>query len=218
MATAIKICGLSSDRALKAAVDSGADYVGLVHFAKSPRHVTLPSALRLAQSLPESTRAVLLVVNPDRDLLCKIRDDFGHIIVQLHGYESPEDISLWRHETHIEFWKALPAMTTRSLTKAEPYIGCVSRILFDTPPPKGADLPGGNGAIGNWPVFKGFTPDYDWGLAGGLSPDNVVDAITATGAPLVDVSSGVEDEPGVKNVDKITAFCQAVRGYSSVSH
>lgn len=218
MPTAIKICGLSNDRTLKTAVDCGADYVGLVHFPKSPRHVTLPSALRLAQSVPESTRVVLLVVNPDRDLLCKIRDDFGHIIVQLHGHESPEDISLWRDETHIEFWKALPAMTARSLDKAAPYTGCVSRILFDTPPPKGADLPGGNGAIGNWPVFEGFTPEYDWGLAGGLSPDNVVDAIKATGAPLVDVSSGVEDDAGVKNVDKISAFCQAVKSYGGISH
>lgn len=217
MPTAIKICGLSNDRSLQAAVQAGANYVGLVHFPKSPRHLSLPRALRLAQSIPDNVRAVILVVNPDLALLQQIRDDFGQIIVQLHGHESPEDIAAWQAETHLEFWKALPAITPRSLTKAAPYAAANSahaaRILFDTPPPKGAQLPGGNGAIGNWPVFAGFAPDYDWGLAGGLTPANVASAIEATKAPLVDVSSGVEDEPGVKNVDKIAAFCQAVRAF-----
>lgn len=209
--SAIKICGLSTDRTLQAAVDAGADYVGLVHFPKSPRHLSLPRALRLAQSLPDSVHAVILLVNPDLALLQQVRDDFGQIIVQLHGHETAEDIASWRAATHLEFWKALPAITPRSLSKAEPYLQCASHILFDTPPPANAELPGGNGAIGNWPIFADFAPDYDWGLAGGLTPDNVADAIQTTHAPLVDVSSGVEDEPGVKNVDKIAAFCQAVK-------
>ncbi len=215
--SAIKICGLSTDRTLQAAVDAGADYVGLVHFPKSPRHLSLPRALRLAQSLPDSVRAVILLVNPDLEILRQIRDDFGQIIVQLHGHETAEDITTWHEETHLEFWKALPAITPRSLNKAAPFVPCVSRILFDTPPPANSALPGGNGAIGNWPIFADFAPDYAWGLAGGLTPGNVVDAINATNAPLVDVSSGVEDEPGVKNVDKIAAFCQAVKTMNKVS-
>jgi len=197
------------------AVDSRADYIGLVHFPKSPRHLALPRALRLAQSLPETIRTVLLLVNPDSDLLHSIADDFGHIIIQLHGHETPADIARWKTETHLEFWKALPAMTPRSLLKAEPYARHASRILFDTPPPKNTALPGGNGAVGNWSIFDEFAPDYDWGLAGGLNPDNVADAISTTATPLVDVSTGVEDAPGVKDVDKITAFCQAVHAYDA---
>ncbi len=206
--TDIKICGLSSSETIDAAVEAGASHIGLVHFEKSPRHVTLDRAAALRRHAGARIKTVLLLVNADPKMtalaIAAVRPD----IIQFHGSETPEWTDIIRKKVGLEVWKAVGLKDTQTLERIQRYEGKVDRILFDAPAQK---LPGGNGDAADWSLLAGFTPIYDWGLAGGLSPDNVADAIRQTGAPLVDVSSGVESAPGVKDVDKIHAFCQAVR-------
>jgi phosphoribosylanthranilate isomerase len=204
----VKICGLSTPETLAAAVQAGADYVGLVHFEKSPRHLSLPEAARLRGLVPPHVKTVLLVVNlPDAGLaeaLREVRPD----VVQFHGAETPEALARFRAATGIEAWRALGVRDAASLADAARFHGAVDRLLFDAP---ASGLPGGNGTRFDWDLLKAYRAPTPWGLAGGLTPTNVAEAIRLTGAPLVDTSSGVERSPGIKDVDKITAFCKAAR-------
>ena len=206
--TLIKICGLSTPETIAAAVGSGASHVGLVHFAKSPRHLELPEAARLRALVPAHVKAVLLVVNPARDVLADavrlVRPD----VVQFHGSETPDALARFRADTGIEAWRAMAVKDAASLADVAAFRGAADRVLLDAP---ASSLPGGNGAAFDWSLLAGWNAPLAWGLAGGLTPANVADAIRLTNAPLVDTSSGVERSPGIKDVDKIAAFCKAAR-------
>ncbi|MXO73885.1 phosphoribosylanthranilate isomerase [Altererythrobacter aerius] len=206
--TLVKVCGLSTPETVDAAVDAGADYIGLVHFAPSPRHVTLDQAARLRARVPMTTKVVLLLVNEQPVPTAQAVDAVKPDVVQFHGGETPEWLALLKGAMPQEVWKAYGVRDAGSLESALKFRGAVDRVLYDSA--KGA-LPGGNGLAIDWSLLAAHRHELAWGLAGGLTPDNVADAIRQTGAPLVDASSGLESAPGVKDVDRIRAFVQAAR-------
>lgn len=208
MASLVKICGISTPETLSAAVRAGADYAGLVHFEKSPRHLSLTDAARLRALVPPTVKVVLLVVNPVSALLAEALREVRPDVVQFHGSETPEALARFRAETGVAAWRALGVRDADSLADAARFQGAADRLLFDAP---ASGLPGGNGTRFDWDLLKAYRAPTPWGLAGGLTPSNVAGAIRLTGAPLVDTSSGVESAPGVKDVDKIAAFCKAAR-------
>ena len=210
MTTKIKICGLSTKATIDAAIENGADYFGLVHFEKSPRHVSLERAVELRKHAGSQIKTVLLLVNADPKLTGKAIGDVQPDVIQFHGSETPEWLKLIADNSGLEIWKALGVKDKPTLAKSTRYVGAADRLLFDAP---AKALPGGTGTSFDWSLMVEHDHEIEWGLAGGLDPDNVQDALTATKAPLVDVSSGVESAPGVKDVDRIAAFCQAVRDY-----
>ena len=210
MKTQIKICGLSNEASIDAAIAHGASHVGLVHFEKSPRHVSLDRAKQLRAYAGNRIKTVLLLVNADPKLTGKAITQVNPDILQFHGSETPEWIKLVRDKTGLEIWKAVGVRDHAGLSKTGRYVGAVDRLLFDAP---AKALPGGTGTSFDWSLLAGHEHQVDWGLAGGLDPENVTDALTATHPPLVDVSSGVESALGVKQVDRIAAFCQAVREF-----
>ena len=152
----------------------------------------------------------MLLVNADPKLTGKAIAEVQPDILQFHGSETPEWVKLVRGKSGLEIWKAVGVRDSAGLAKTGRYVGAVDRLLFDAP---AKALPGGTGTSFDWSLLADHDHQIDWGLAGGLDPDNVTDALTATDAPLVDVSSGVESAPGVKQVDRIAAFCQAVREF-----
>ncbi|WP_299193069.1 phosphoribosylanthranilate isomerase [uncultured Erythrobacter sp.] len=206
----IKICGLSTLETISAAAEAGASHVGLVHFAKSPRHVSLEQAAMLRAGVPEGVKAVLLLVNASAEETARAVDSVRPDVIQFHGRETPEWVGKVRDATGLEVWKALGVRDAGTLERSKQYAGHVDRLLFDAPPPStDAALPGGNGIGFDWSLLKGHSHSADWGLAGGLNPDNVAEAIRATGAPLVDASSGLESAPGIKDEKLIADFCAA---------
>ncbi len=206
--TLIKICGISTPDTLAAAVQAGASHVGFVHFAKSPRHMALADAAVLRRQVPGHVKAVLLMVNPDAALLAEAIRSIAPDVVQFHGQESPDSLARFRSDTGIEAWRAMAVRDAESLAAVAAFRGAADRVLLDAP---ASALPGGNGTRFDWSLLAGWDAPLAWGLAGGLTPDNVAEAIRLTGAPLVDTSSGVERSPGIKDVDKIAAFCKAAR-------
>ena len=208
MKTEIKICGLSTEAAIDAAIENGADYVGLVHFEKSPRHVSLERAAALRTYAAQRIKTVLLLVNADPKATGKAISMVKPDVVQFHGSETPEWLKLVKEKTGLEIWKALGVKKLEVAKRSERYIGAADRLLFDAPAGK---QHGGTGTTFNWSLLAQHDHKMPWGLAGGLDTENVTDAIQQTSAPLIDVSSGVESAPGIKQVDKIAAFCQAVR-------
>ncbi|HWK40936.1 MAG TPA: phosphoribosylanthranilate isomerase [Croceibacterium sp.] len=206
--TEIKICGLSTPEAVDAAVTARVTHIGLVHYEPSPRHVTLDQAGALRARVPQGIKVVLLLVNqqpqPTAQAIQAVRPD----VVQFHGAETPEWLALLKQNTPLEIWKAVGVRDAQSLEKVQRFKGAVDKLLYDAPANK---LPGGNGLALDWSLLANFRHEIPWGLAGGLTPENVGDAIRQTGAPLVDTSSGVESAPGVKDVERIAAFCRAAR-------
>jgi phosphoribosylanthranilate isomerase len=206
MSPLVKICGLSTPETLDAAIRLGATHVGLVHYEPSPRHVDLKTAAELRQRAEGKVKVALLLVNASQQLtgeaLSKVRPD----IVQFHGNETPEWLAAVKRLVPAEVWKAVGLADAGTLERVRKYDGAADRILFDAP---AAALPGGTGARFDWSLLRNHRHSIDWGVAGGLTPANVGQAIAETGAPLVDVSSGVESAPGVKDVDKIAAFLKA---------
>ena len=204
----IKICGLSTPEAVDAAVAARATHIGLVHYPASPRHVSLEQGAALRARVPQGTKVVLLLVNEQPQPTARAIEAVRPDVVQFHGTETPEWLALLRQHTPLEIWKAIGVQDSASLERAQRYKGAVHRILYDAPAKK---LPGGQGLAFDWSLLAGFRHAMPWGLAGGLTPDTVAAAIRQTGAGLVDASSGVESAPGVKDVDKIAAFCQVAR-------
>jgi phosphoribosylanthranilate isomerase len=207
----VKICGLTTAATLNAAIAGGASHIGLVFFGKSPRNVTTDRASALVQIVPAAVRVVALVVDPTEDLLAQILSSVRVDVLQLHGHEPPERVAAIRQRHGRETWKALPVRTAADRDAAARYAGAADMILYDAKPPEGSVLPGGNGLRFDWELLRGHRHPLPWGLSGGLDADNVANAIRITGAPLVDVSSGVESVPGVKDVDKIAAFLKATQ-------
>jgi len=202
----VKICGLSTPETIAAALHAGASHVGLVHFPKSPRHVSIAKAAMLRRDLPDTAKVVLLVVDPEPHALIEAIRMVGPQVVQFHGKEAPDVLARTRAETGIEVWKALGVKDAAALEGAARYKGAADRVLLDAP---AEALPGGNGTSFDWSLLAGWQAPLPWGLAGGLTPANVGEAIRLTGTTLVDTSSGVERSPGIKDVDKIAAFCKA---------
>jgi len=205
----IKICGLSTPETLDAAIAAGATHVGLVHYEPSPRHVTLEQAMRLRVRVPREVKVVLLLVNEQPEPTMRAVNAVRPDVVQFHGSESAEWLGVLKQAGAKEIWKAIGVKDAEVLEKAKRFKGAADKLIYDAPAQK---LPGGQGLAVDWSLFQGFQHELPWGLAGGLRPDNVAEAIRVTGAPLVDASSGLESAPGVKDVDKIAAFCQAARG------
>lgn len=209
--TLVKICGLSEPATLDAAVAAGADHVGFVFFPPSPRHLGFERAASLAAHVPERVGRVGVFVDAD-DLLIESAVRAGRLsVLQLHG-AAPSRLAELKRRFGLEVWAAIPVATRRDIEGAKAWIGAADRLLFDAKAPKGASLPGGNAVRFDWRLLDGVRVGMPWGLAGGLDPASVAEAIATTAAPLVDVSSGVEDAPGVKSSDKIRAFVKAVRG------
>jgi phosphoribosylanthranilate isomerase len=212
MTVLVKICGLSEEAMLDAALLAGADFVGLVHFAKSPRHVSAERAAALAERARGRAQIVLLTVDAaagDLDALARtIRPD----VLQLHGRETPESVAAVRKRLGLPVWKAISVATAGDLARAAAYAGAADRILFDAKPPAGAILPGGNGVPFDWEILSGAPPGFV--LSGGLTPETVAEAIQRTSPFAVDVSSGVESAPGCKDAEKIAAFVRAARSAS----
>ncbi len=207
---AIKICGLSTLDTVGAAVRAGASHVGFVHFPKSPRHVEIDRMRALAAAVPPHVERVAVLVDPDDELLDALVASRAASAFQLHGKESPARLAAIRQRFALPLWKAIPVKTRADIAGADAYIGVADRLLFDAKTPDGAALPGGMGLRFDWTLLRDMRPSAPWGLSGGLSADTIEEAIRVTGAPLVDVSSGVESAPGIKSVDKIMAFCKAV--------
>jgi phosphoribosylanthranilate isomerase len=213
MKTQIKICGIKTPEALDAAITGGASHVGLVFFAKSPRDVSAEAAGALAARVAGRAKVVGLFVDPESAFIDAVRQHAKLDIIQLHGDERPAAVNMIRQRNGLETWKVIPIRTSADFAETQKYRGSANMVLYDAKAPEGADLPGGNGMRFDWKLLQGASHPLPWGLAGGLTPHNVAEAIQISGAPLVDVSSGVESGPGIKDVDKITTFCQAVRDY-----
>lgn len=210
--TEIKICGLSTPATVDAAVAAGADYIGLVFFPKSPRNVDLGAAAALAARVPAHIGKVGVFVDPDEALLSQVRAQVGLTALQVHDVAQPARVAAIRARHGLPVWVALGVATSRDIADGRRYLGAANRLLFDAKTPKGADLPGGMGLRFDWRLLDAARGlGLPWGLAGGLDPTNVKDAIATSGAGLVDVSSGVETAPGVKSERKIKAFVEAVR-------
>jgi phosphoribosylanthranilate isomerase len=207
---AIKICGIREPAALDAAIRERADHAGFVFFAKSPRNVTLAEAAALSARAAGRIGRVGLFVDAAEATIADVLAAAPLDALQLHGSETPERAAKLRAQFGLPVWKALSIASADDVARANAYAGAADLILFDAKTPKGA-LPGGVGLAFDWNLVAGWKSSLAWGLAGGLTPDNVAQAVRLTGAPLVDTSSGVESAPGVKDADRIAAFCRAAR-------
>lgn len=210
---AIKICGISTGDALEAAIRARAAHIGLVFFARSPRAVSPAEAALLSERAGSRIGRVGLFVDADDALLGEAMGAARLDALQLHGSETPERAAQLRARFGVPVWKALSVASAGDVARADAYAGAADLILFDAKTPKGA-LPGGMGLSFDWSLVANWKGPMAWGLAGGLDPANVAEAIRLTGAPLVDTSSGVESAPGVKDEGRIAAFCAAVRSAS----
>ncbi|MCW5700099.1 MAG: phosphoribosylanthranilate isomerase [Rhodospirillales bacterium] len=202
----VKICGLKTTEAVAAAVVGGARFLGFVFFAPSPRCVTAQEAVALGDSVPSgATRVGLVVDAPDEDI-AEIVSYAGIDMLQLHGSETPERVADIRRRFGIPVMKAVAIADDADVERAAAYEPVADWLLFDARPPKGASRPGGNAQAFDWSLLRSRQWRRPWMLAGGLTADNLEEAVRASGATVVDVSSGVEDAPGEKNPDKISAF------------
>lgn len=212
----VKICGLSTRETLQAALDAGADMVGFVRFPRSPRHVELDAARDLARLAKGRALVVALVVDADDSELAAIVEAMAPDLLQLHGRERPERVAEIRARFAVPLMKAMGVGEPADLDALAPYARVADRLLLDAKPPKvpGA-LPGGNGLSFDWRLIEGLAqrldPPVPFMLSGGLTPENVGEAVALTRVSGVDVSSGVESAPGVKDAARIFAFVEAAR-------
>lgn len=208
--TQIKICGLKDEAGVDAAARAGATHIGLNLFEKSPRYVPLEQAAALRMRTPEQVKIVLLLVNAEPGYTAKALEIVKPDVVQFHGTETPEWLRLLKSVTSVEIWKALGVKDANTLRKSARFVGAADLLLFDAP---AQALPGGTGMRFDWSLLADHRHELPWGLAGGLTPANVAEALRQTRAPMVDTSSGVESAPGIKDMDKIVQFCKAVRDH-----
>ncbi|MEM9715428.1 MAG: phosphoribosylanthranilate isomerase [Pseudomonadota bacterium] len=208
----VKICGLKSVEVVEAAARAGAAYIGLTHVEKSPRYVTLTAAKTLAEAAPEGLCKVMLLVDPSDTLLDQVMADVPIDMIQLHGGETPERVSEIKTKMGLPVMKAVGIADESDLPKIAEYSYVADQILVDAKPPKGSEITGGNGITFDWRLIAGRRWAVPWMLAGGLMPENVAEAVRLTGANQVDVSSGVESAPGVKDPGLIADFVTAAEG------
>ena len=205
----VKICGLRSEADVASAVEAGASYLGFTFIEKSKRAVTPEIARDLAVTVPPGVCKVALTYNIEDPALDAILDTVPIDMIQLHGSEPPERVAEIRARTGLPAMKAIGIGAAEDLEKIPPYEAVADQILLDTKPPANADLPGGNGLAFDWTLAAGRDWAKPWMLAGGLTPETVADAIRISGTQQVDVASGVESAPGVKDADLIAAFIRA---------
>ncbi|MEX0971258.1 MAG: phosphoribosylanthranilate isomerase [Paracoccaceae bacterium] len=205
----VKICGLRDAANLSVAIDAGARYVGFVFFAKSPRHVDIAAARALALAVPDGVAKVALTVNADDTYLDAINAAVPLDMLQLHGQESVERVLALRQRYGLPIMKAVGVAEESDLASLQAYGAVADQLLVDAKPPKGATLPGGNGLAFDWRLIANRRWPVPWMLAGGLTAENVGEAIRLTGAKQVDVSSGVESTAGVKDPARIRDFIVA---------
>lgn len=210
---AVKICGLRSAEDVAAAVSAGARYLGFNFFARSPRSVTPNAARALALEVPPGVAKVALVVDATDATLDTLTRTVPLDMLQLHGAESPERLAEVRARYGLPVMKCLGIAGPDDLDAIDRYATVADQLLLDAKPPEGAVLPGGNGLAFDWRLLAGRQFwRRPWMLAGGLTPENVAEAVRRTGAVQVDVASGVESAPGIKDAGKMAAFCAAARG------
>ncbi|MCJ2072341.1 phosphoribosylanthranilate isomerase [Methylobacterium sp. J-030] len=208
----IKICGLSTEDTLDAALALGVDWIGLVHFPRSPRHVALARAAALSSRAKDRAERVVLLVDPDNALLAGVVEAVDPDLIQLHGQESPERVAAIRALTGRPVMKALGLAVPADLAPLAAYAAVADRILLDAKAPANAGLPGGNGRCFDWTILADRDLPEGTMLSGGLDAANVPEALARTKLNAVDVSSGVESAPGVKDPGRIAAFVAAARG------
>ncbi len=211
MSLIVKICGLSTPQTLDAALDAGADMVGFVFFPPSPRHLQFDAARALGQRVRGRAQKVALTVDADETFLQSIVEALRPDILQLHGSESVAQIVAIRRKFGFPVMKTVPIAGNDDLARIGTYAGVADRLLFDARSPRDATRPGGLGNTFDWHLLKNVRPGVPFMLSGGLDAGNVGEALRITRATGVDVSSGVERAPGVKDVDKIMAFVRAAR-------
>jgi len=214
MSIEVKICGVNTPEAAHAAAGAGADYIGLVFYPPSPRAVTPAEAGAIARALPASVRKVGLFVDAGDALIAEALAAVGLDLLQFHGSEAPARVAAVRARFGVPVMKAIKVAGASDVAGAGAYLRVADRLLFDAKAPEdmtGA-LPGGNALAFDWRLLADRSWPLPWMLSGGLDPANVAEAARICGAPAVDVSSGVEDRPGVKNLDKIRAFVAAAKG------
>ncbi len=211
MSLLVKICGLSTPETVDAALDAGADMVGFVFFPPSPRFVAPAAAAPLAARARGRAAVTILTVDMDAagiaEVVAAVRPDW----LQLHGHEPPAEVAALKARFGLPVMKAVGIREPADLGAIAPYAGIADRILLDAKPPKGATRPGGNAVAFDWAILEGFAPGLPWMLSGGLDAGNVAEAIARTRPPGIDVSSGVESTPGVKDPALIAAFVAAAR-------
>ncbi|MCJ2051227.1 phosphoribosylanthranilate isomerase [Methylobacterium sp. J-070] len=209
--TRVKICGLSNEATLAAALEAGADWIGLVHFPRSPRHVALDRAAALSARARGRAERVILLVDPDDALAAAAVAAVDPDLIQLHGGESPDRVAAIRALTGRPVMKALGIATRADLAAVSAYAAVADRILLDAKAPPDSILPGGNGLRFDWAILADAALPPGTMLSGGLDAGNVAEALARTRVGAVDVSSGVESAPGAKDPDKIAAFVAAAR-------
>jgi phosphoribosylanthranilate isomerase len=217
MALSIKICGLKTEETIDTALEYGADMVGFVFFGPSPRNLSLLDARLLGERINNRALKVALTVDAGAKELQDIVDVLKPDMLQLHGTETPEQVALIRSKFGLPVMKALPIATRADLSPMRLYAKVADGLVFDARAPKEATRPGGLGTPFDWTLLKGIDTGVPTMLSGGLTVDNVADAIRITNTPGVDVSSGVESSPGIKDPDKIRAFIRAARKAIKVS-
>ncbi|UZD89616.1 phosphoribosylanthranilate isomerase [Cognatishimia activa] len=211
MKTRVKICGLKDPAHIQIAAEAGASHVGFVFFEKSPRNVSVSQARDLALETPAGLAKVALIVNADDAFIDELLAQVPIDILQLHGKETPERVAEVKARTGLPVMKAIGIADEADTAQIDLYGEVADQLLVDAKAPKDADLPGGNGLAFDWRLVKRKFWPKPWMLAGGLTPDNVALAVQMTGAKQVDISSGVESAPGVKDPDLIRAFIKAAQ-------
>lgn len=207
----VKICGLTDLAGIEASVNAGARYLGFNFFPKSPRYVTPAQAAELATAVPPGVCKVALTVDADNALLDDVTGQAPFDMLQLHGHETPERVAAVKARYGLPVMKVVGVANAEDLANVEAHSTVADQILVDAKPPKGAVLPGGNGIAFDWRLIAGRRWLVPWMLAGGLTPENVSEAIAQTGARQVDVSSGVESAPGCKDADMIADFLASTK-------
>lgn len=210
MALDIKICGLKTPEAVAAALAGGATHVGFIFFPKSPRNVTPRDAGRLRQAALGRAHAVAVSVDADDAMLDAIVEGMAPDMLQLHGSETPQRVLAVKARYRLPVMKAISVRDAADLSAIAAYRGAADRLLLDAKPPKGAELPGGNGVAFDWRLLQALEPGTDYLLSGGINAGNVAEALAIAAPPGLDVSSGVESEPGVKDVGLIQEFFRTV--------
>ncbi|MEI2299138.1 phosphoribosylanthranilate isomerase [Ensifer sp. MJa1] len=211
MKTEVKICGLKTAEAVDRAVALGASHTGFIFFPKSPRNIEPDDAGRLADRIRGQAKIVAVTVNADNDELDEIVSALKPDILQLHGGESPERLLTVKAIYGLPVMKVFSVREAADLEKIDAYVGIADRFLFDAKAPAGSDLPGGNGVSFDWKLLDALDGSVDYMLSGGLNAENIGEAMAQTGARAIDISSGVESAPGVKDLKLMESFFNAVR-------
>lgn len=213
--TEIKICGLSTPQSVAAVIEGGADYMGLIFFEKSPRNVSVAKAKELCEFASSKIKKVVVTVNASDALLDEIVEATNPDYIQLHGSETVERCLEVKQRYSLKIIKAFAITNGADLQSSNVYADAVDKFLFDAKAPKNSDLPGGNGVSFDWKLLSNFVSAKPYMLSGGIDEHNVIDALKISGAKAIDLSSGVEASPGIKDIDKISNLIKVIREFDA---